>query len=64
MAATLEREDQLRRGMTANMAHELRTPLTILQGGTEELLEQDRRPTPPGFTSLHDETLRWDSFVE
>jgi HAMP domain-containing protein len=48
MAATLEREDQLRRGMVADIAHELRTPVTILQGGTEELLDGIADPTPPG----------------
>ena len=64
MAATLEREDQLRRGMTADIAHELRTPVTILHGGTEELLDGIAAPTPARLTSLHDETLRLGRLVD
>jgi two-component system sensor histidine kinase BaeS len=42
----LKREDDLRRGMVADIAHELRTPVTILQGGTEELLDGIADPNP------------------
>jgi two-component system sensor histidine kinase BaeS len=64
MAATLAREDELRRGMVADIAHELRTPVTILQGGTEELLDGIADPTPARLTSLHDETLRLGRLVD
>jgi two-component system, OmpR family, sensor histidine kinase BaeS len=64
MAATLKREDELRRSMTADIAHELRTPVTILQGGTEELLDGIASPTPARLTSLHDETLRLGRLVD
>ena len=64
MAGTLKREDELRRGMTADIAHELRTPVTILQGGTEELLDGIAAPTPARLTSLHDETLRLGRLVD
>ena len=64
MAATLKREDELRRSMTADIAHELRTPVTILQGGTEELLDGIAAPTPARLISLHDETLRLGRLVD
>jgi signal transduction histidine kinase len=39
MTADLERADQLRRDMTADIAHELRTPLTVIQGNLEAILD-------------------------
>jgi len=39
MIAELERTDQLRRNLTADVAHELRTPLHIIQGNLEGVLD-------------------------
>ncbi len=39
MAAELERSDQQRRNLTADVAHELRTPLHIIQGNLEGILD-------------------------
>lgn len=39
MTAELEREDELRRNLTADVAHELRTPLHIIQGNLEGVLD-------------------------
>lgn len=39
MAANLQRDEQLRRDMTADVAHELRTPLTVLQSNLEAMLD-------------------------
>src|SRR5215475_8846473 len=39
MAETLDRQEQLRRDMVADVAHELRTPIAILQAGHEALLD-------------------------
>jgi signal transduction histidine kinase len=39
MTGRLQRADQLRRDLMADLAHELRTPLTILQGRLEGLLD-------------------------
>jgi signal transduction histidine kinase len=39
MAANLERGEQLRRQMTADIAHELRTPLSVIQGNLEAILD-------------------------
>ncbi len=58
MADHLDREDQLRRNLVADVAHELRTPLTILQGNTEAILDGIDEPTPAAIASLHDEVVR------
>jgi len=39
MVAELERADQLRRNLTADVAHELRTPLHIMQGNLEGIAD-------------------------
>ena len=39
MTAELQRSDQLRRNLTADVAHELRTPLHIIQGNLEGVLD-------------------------
>ena len=72
MAATLSREDQLRRALVADVAHELRTPVTILRAHTEQMLDdatsETGRRVPPGgvaqLASLHDEVLRLARLVE
>jgi signal transduction histidine kinase len=63
MADHLDREDQLRRNLLADVAHELRTPLTILQGNTEALLDGIDELAPAAIASLHDEVLRLSRLV-
>ena len=58
MADSLDREDELRRNLVADVAHELRTPLAVLQGSTEALLDGIDRPDVPTLASLHDEVIR------
>ena len=58
MADHLDREDQLRRNLVADVAHELRTPLTVLQGTTEALLDGIDEPSPEVLGSLNDEVTR------
>ncbi len=58
MAGTLERQDQIRRDLVADVAHELRTPIAILQAGHEALLDGVTEPTPAELASLRDEVLR------
>lgn len=64
MAASIQRNEQLRRTMMADVAHELRTPLAILQAETEALVDGVAPPTPAALASLHDETLRVGRMVE
>jgi signal transduction histidine kinase len=57
MAATLERDLQVRRNMVADIAHELRTPLTVLQGNVEAMQDGLLPPDKAHLASLHQETL-------
>jgi two-component system, OmpR family, sensor histidine kinase BaeS len=58
MADTMDRQEQLRRDLVADVAHELRTPVAVLQAGHEALLDGVAEPTPGQLTSLRDEVLR------
>ena len=58
MANTLDRQEQLRRALVADVAHELRTPIAVLQAGHEALLDGVAEPTPSQLASLRDEVLR------
>jgi signal transduction histidine kinase len=64
MAADLQRQDQLRRGLTANVAHELRTPLSILQAQTVALSEGIIDWTPEVAGSFAEEVGRLSRLVE
>jgi len=63
MADTLDRQEQLRRDLVADVAHELRTPIAILQAGHEALLDGVAEPTPAELGSLRDEVLRLGRMV-
>ena len=58
MADTIEREDELRRAVVADVAHELRTPLAILQASAESLADGITAPSQANLSSVHDEVLR------
>jgi two-component system sensor histidine kinase BaeS len=63
MADNLDRQEQLRRDLVADVAHELRTPIAILQAGHEALLDGVAEPTPEQLGSLRDEVLRLGRMV-
>ena len=58
MAASLERQETMRRDFIANAAHELRTPLTNLQGYLEALRDGVIVPDRATYESLWDEAER------
>jgi signal transduction histidine kinase len=58
MADALDRQEQLRRDLVADVAHELRTPIAVLQAEHEALLDGVAEPTPDQLASLRDEVLR------
>jgi signal transduction histidine kinase len=56
MASELERNDQLRRNLTADVAHELRTPLHIIQGNLEGVLDGVYQPSTDHINATLEET--------
>ena len=58
MAASLERQEAMRRDFIANAAHELRTPLTNLQGYLEALRDGVIVADPATYESLWEEAER------
>jgi two-component system OmpR family sensor kinase/two-component system sensor histidine kinase BaeS len=55
MVDELERSDQQRRNLTADVAHELRTPLHIIQGNLEGMIDGVYEPSPQQINTTLDE---------
>lgn len=56
MIGELERAEQQRRNLTADIAHELRTPLHIIQGNLEGIIDGVYQPTPEHINNTLEET--------
>lgn len=56
MTSELERAEQQRRNLTADIAHELRNPLHIIQGNLEGMLDGVYEPTPENLNTTLEET--------
>ena len=57
MAGNLERDQQLRREMVADVAHELRSPLTNIRGYLEAIRDRIMSPDEKTVGSIYDETM-------
>ena len=64
MTAELERSDQQRRNLTADVAHELRSPIHIVQGNLEGILDGVYAPTDEHIAATLDETRALARLVE
>ncbi len=64
MIGELERTDQQRRNLTADVAHELRTPLHIIQGNLEGVLDGVYQPTNAHIEATLEETRLLARLVE
>jgi len=64
MAGDLERGEQLRRNLVADVAHELRTPLSVLQGNLRAIID-DVYPLDKGEVArLYDQTRHLSRLVQ
>jgi len=64
LAASLERQESLRKQLTADVAHELRTPLTTLQSTVEAMLDGVWAPNEEHLSSCREEILRLNKLVD
>jgi two-component system sensor histidine kinase BaeS len=58
MADVLDRQEQVRRNLVADVTHELRTPVAVMQGETEAMLDGVKPISRNDVQSLHEEILR------
>ncbi|MGG3562398.1 ATP-binding protein [Neobacillus rhizosphaerae] len=63
MSHKLERNEEVRRSLVADVAHELRTPLTILQGKLESIQEGAIEASEEVVLELTDEVYRLNRLV-
>ncbi len=64
LAATLQRNEIMRRDFVADISHELRTPLAILKGELEAIQDGIRKPDPSAMSSLLAETQALSQLVD
>ena len=64
LATTLERNQQMRRDLMADISHELRTPLAVLRGELEAIQDGVRKFTPESVSSLQAEVGTLTKLVE
>jgi signal transduction histidine kinase len=56
MASSLDKMEQSRRRLTADIAHELRTPLTIIEGTVDAMLDGVFKPDKEHLSSIKEQT--------
>lgn len=64
MSADLQRSNELRRQITADIAHDLRTPLAVITGYLEGLRDGVLKPTPQRYDAMFNESRRLQRLVE
>ena len=64
LASTLERNQQMRRDLMADISHELRTPLAVLRGELEAIQDGIRKFTPDSIASLQAEVATLTKLVD
>lgn len=63
LAETLEKQEVLRKRLSADVAHELRTPLATLQSHLEAMIDGIWKPDAERLESCHEEILRINRMV-
>ncbi len=64
MIENLDRSENARQTMTADIAHELRTPVTIIQGNLEAILDGIYEPTVEAIAPIYEETLHVGKLID
>lgn len=64
MAAALERDEELRRSMMADIAHELRNPLAVIRGQVEALQDGVFELSEESFAPIHAQVLLLGRLVD
>lgn len=64
LAASLERQEALRKSLTADIAHELRTPLATVQSYVEAFIDGVLPADKENINSIHEEILRLTRLVQ
>lgn len=64
LAASLDRQESIRRRMTSDIAHELRTPLATLKSYLEAILDGVFEPSPERLSSCYEEVIRLSKLVK
>lgn len=64
LAGTLEKNEQLRRNLVADISHELRTPLAVLRGELEAVEDGVRLLTPQTISSLQAEVTMLSKLID
>jgi signal transduction histidine kinase len=64
MAGNLERDQQLRREVIADIAHELRSPLTNIRGYVEAVRDRIMQPDEKTVDTIYDETMLLSRLVD
>lgn len=64
MAEALERQEDLRRSMMADIAHELRTPLSVMRGNLEAMLDGLLQPSTKELGVLHGQSVALSRLIE
>jgi len=64
MSSQLQRNEDVRRNLVADVAHELRTPLTIVRGKLDALQQSGSAIEPENLLPLQDELIRLSRLVD
>ncbi|MHB8085354.1 MAG: ATP-binding protein [Dehalococcoidia bacterium] len=64
MAHDLQRDEQLRKDMIADIAHELRSPLTNVRGYLEAIRDDVMKPDKGTVNSIYDETMLLSRLID
>lgn len=64
MSSQLQRNEEVRRNLVADVAHELRTPLTIVRGKLDALQQSGSVIEPENLLPLQDELIRLSRLVD